>query len=54
MNFIEGFNLYTEVGSSGRGVLASQKGDPGTLGGVPVHVRRNTKDPVIGGGYWRR
>jgi hypothetical protein len=41
--FIEGFYLYTEFGSSCRGVLVSKKGDPGTLGDVLVHVRGERK-----------
>ncbi len=59
MYFIEGFCLYTKVGSSGRGVLTTQKGNPGPIGRVPVDIRRtlkrrSAKGAVIGGGYWRR
>jgi hypothetical protein len=37
---IEGFYLFTEVGSSGRGVLASSGGVTGTIRIVPVRVRK--------------
>ncbi len=37
--FIEGYYLYTLVGSSGRGVLTSEKGATGVPSGVPVCVR---------------
>ncbi len=40
MYFIEGFYLYTEVGSSGRSVLASSKGVTVTIRVVHVCVRR--------------
>ncbi len=59
MYFIEGFYSYTEVGSSGRGVLELIGGVTGTISFVPVRVRRTLQRgalrvPVTGGGYWRR
>ncbi len=36
--FIEGLYLYTEVGSSGRGVLASNEQGSQVLLAIPVHV----------------
>jgi hypothetical protein len=38
--FTEGFCLYTQVGSSGRGVLDSSNGITGTICVVPVLFRR--------------
>jgi hypothetical protein len=54
--FVEGFYLYTEVGSSVRGVLASSKGVLGTIHVVPLCVRRALlrgaqRALMIGGGY---
>ncbi len=37
---MEGLYLYTEVGSSGRGVLASHERGSQVPLAVPVHVRR--------------
>ncbi len=55
--FIEGFYLYTEVGSSGRGVLASSGGVTGTICIVAVRVRRPLQSGAqraLGSSYWRR
>ncbi len=57
--FIEWFYLYTEVGSSGKGVLTSIKGVTGAIRIVPVCVRRTLQRGLrralmIGGGYWSR
>ncbi len=59
MYFIEGFYLYTEVGSSGRGVLASSGVATGTIHITHVSVKRTLQRevqgmPIIDGGYWRR
>jgi hypothetical protein len=56
---MEEFYFYTEVESSGRGVLASSKGVTGTICNVPVCVKRTLQRGtrralMIGGGYWRR
>ncbi len=57
MCFIEGLYLYSEVGSSGIGVLAHEQGSQVLLA-VPVCVRRTqqrgaSQDACIGGGYSR-
>ncbi len=59
VNFTERFYLYTEVGSSGRGVLASSRGVTDTIRVVPMCVRRTfqrgaRRPKMIGDGYWRR
>ncbi len=50
--------LYTRVGSSGRGVQASEPLRKGALSVIPVRVRgaltKGELSSVIGGGYWRR
>jgi hypothetical protein len=52
---MEGFYSYSEVGSIGKGVLASSAGVTGTIHIVPVRVRRKCKGaPILSGGYWRR
>ncbi len=53
MYFIEGFYLYTEVGSSDRGVLTYSRGVTGTISVVPVHLRRRgaQRAPLIGDGF---
>ena len=57
--FIEGYYLYTKIGSSGRGVQTSGRGATGEPSTLPVHVRRtlgkvSAEEAVIGCGYWRR
>ncbi len=52
--FIEGLNLDTEVGSSGRGVLASHEQGSQVPLGAPVCVKRThqsgaSQDACIGG-----
>jgi hypothetical protein len=56
---MEGFYFYTEVGSSGRGVLTSGGGVTGTIHVVLVCVRRTLQRGgqralIIGGGFRRR
>ncbi len=53
---MEGFCLYAEVGSRGRGVLASSKGVTGTIRVAPVCLRRTLQRGAqrVDGGYWRR
>jgi hypothetical protein len=56
--FIEGLYLYTEVGSSGRGVLASHEQRSQVPLAVPVCVRKAqqrgaSQDASVGGGYSR-
>ncbi len=56
MYFIEGLYFYTEVGSSGRGVLASHEQGLQVPLAVPVCVGRTqqrgaSQDACIGGGY---
>jgi hypothetical protein len=56
--FIVGLYLYTEVGSSGRGVLASHERGSQVPLAVPVSVRRKEQrgalqDACIGGGNSR-
>ncbi len=55
---IEGVYLYTEVGSSGKSVLASHEQGPQVPLAVPVCVKRTKRrgapqDACIGGGYSR-
>jgi hypothetical protein len=45
--FIEGLYLYTEVGSSGRGVLASHEQGSQVLLAVPVCVRRTQQRAAL-------
>ncbi len=47
--FIEGLYLYTEVGSSGRGVVASHKQGSQVPLAVPVRVRRTQQRGAL---YW--
>ncbi len=47
MYFIEGLYLYTEVGSSGKGVLASHEQGSQVLLAEPVRVRRTQQRGVL-------
>jgi hypothetical protein len=56
--FIEGLYLYTEVGSSGRDVLASREQCSQVQLGVPGRIERTLQrgaslDASFGGGYER-
>ncbi len=52
MYFIEGFYLYTDVGSSGRGVLASSKGVTGAIRVVPVCQKDTSEGCVMSPYNW--
>ncbi len=56
MYLIEGYYLYTYIGSSDRGVRISEKGATGVPSGMPAQVRwtlrkGSAKGTVIGGSY---
>ncbi len=57
--FIEGYYLYTQIGSRGRGLQISQKGATGAPSGMPVYIQKTLRKgsaecALIAGNNWTR